>query len=375
MGSGELLIDRARSLGGGLGAAVGVSTGGRIPFRPEASLSAWDGEIYGHVQLDLIGVPLPSGFSVDGTALLDLDANDDGKTALNMATSLGAVAPTGNFWNRLGNALDDISVGINGNLFFGDFEKQFKKGTFLNKLFSEIDTTVEIARGTVVLDGRLDEVHFKGEKTNPFEDTPLESLDFLNQQMEVSGSVKSLKSNPQVQIDFRATNLAGPLQNVGLSLNNNGATFRGETVILGQSLHVFGSISTSGVITLEGSLRVDATVFNNDTGNVGAGLFFNVHAQASIAALTFNASANLTAWVNLLSYDGSGRPTGFSGNLAVAGTVNLALSGSSFSFTANANLTLYIIGATFQVSPSFQVTVGPNSFGFETFGHDVELTW
>ena len=380
-GSFSLVVDPtdvfvyAKATGGGLGAAVGISTGGRIPFRPEASLDAWDGEIFGHVQLDLIGVPLPSGFSVDGTVLLDLDANDDGKTALNMATSLGAVAPEGNFWQRLGNALDDISVGINGNLFFGEFEKQFKKGTFLNKLFSEIDTTVEIARGTVVLDGRLEEIHFKGEKTNPFADTPLESLEFLNQEMELSGSVKSLKSNPQVQIDFRATNLSGPLQNVGMSLNNNGATFRGETLVLGQSLHVFGSISTSGVITLDGSLRVDASVFNSDTGTVGAGLFFNVHAQASLSALTINASTSLTAWVNLLSYDGNNRPTGFSGKLALASTIDLGAAGGSFSFTANADFTLYIIGASLHASPSFQVAVGPNSFGFEIFGHDVELTW
>ena len=54
-----------------------------------------------------------------------------------------------------------------------------------------------------MLDGNLDEIHFKGEKANPFEDTPLESLEFLDQQMELSGSVKNLKGDPQVRMDFR----------------------------------------------------------------------------------------------------------------------------------------------------------------------------
>ena len=107
-GSFSLVVDPtdvfvyAKALAEGSGVGVGVSTSGRMPFRPVVSLDSWDGEIYGHIQLDLTGVPLPSGFSADGTILLDLDANDDGKTALNMSKSLGKVAPEGNFWDELG---------------------------------------------------------------------------------------------------------------------------------------------------------------------------------------------------------------------------------------------------------------------------------
>jgi Ca2+-binding RTX toxin-like protein len=360
----------------GTGVGVGLSKSGRIPFRPEASLDTWNGEIHGHIHVELEGVPLPKGFSADGTILLDFDANDDGKTAFNMAKSLGAVSPEGNFWNRLGNALDDISVGINGNLYFGDFKKHFKKGTFLNRFFSEIDTTVELARGSVVLDGKLEQVHFKGEKTNPFEDTPLESLAFLKQTLEVSGSVKSLKRNPQVQIDFRAgSQLPFSVNHVGLSLNNRGASFRGATEVLGQSLNVFGNISTSGIITLNGSLRIGASAFNNDTKQVDAGLFINVHARASLSAFTISATVNLSAWANLLSYDGNGRPTGLSGDLSLASKINLGLSGGSFSFKVKADFSLYISGARFRASPNFQVLVGPNEFSFEIFGRPVDITW
>ena len=236
-------------------------------------------------------------------------------------------------------------MGINGNLYFGDFKKFFKEGTFLNKFFSEIDTNVELARGSVVLDGLRGAIHFKGEKTNPFEGTPLEKLQFLNPKMEVSGSISNLRTSPQFRINYQAANLAGPLQNVGLFLNNNGATFRGSTDILGQQLFVYGSINTSGNITLDGTLRIGGSAFNNSTGSLGAGVYFHVHGQASLSAVTFRASTDLYAWVNALSYDSSGRATGFTGELSVAGKIDLGLTGSSFSFSADADFILYILGA------------------------------
>lgn len=236
-------------------AAFGFSPQGRLGFEPARELREGDRvfepDIMGHL-LIAGAVPLtPHPITVSGELVVDVDADDDGRTIFE------------------GDGRD-FQLGINGGLALG-----YSKAGF--------DFSFDFASGTLVYDARpgpIGSIHFSvGDTGGLFAGTPLSVFEPQTTKGEVHGYFRGL-DNFGIYATVESRPLGFTLSKTDIALDNDGIRARGELKLPADigGVVVEGDVSPGGLsltgtadLTLAGLNMVRAEVTLGTRGAAAAG--------------------------------------------------------------------------------------------------------
>jgi hypothetical protein len=332
---------------------MGVSLKGMIPFTPEAAADGATAQVFGNYYAKAAVTLSPFPVTVTGEAVIDFDANDDGRFL--GVTSVNALAasmsnPSG-LLAMARNAAADAAIGFNGVVSMG-------------VEYGGVSLDLPMNHGTVVV--APGEFSFRGGTVNPFAGTKLAFLDPSATSWDVQGVVRRAD-------DFRfqmagSTKLFGGLGSASLSLgvSPTGITVNGslrDTLGVG-GMEVTGSVSfTTGVakLTCFGGFDLDLGI-----GDANAAFVLDVTVSSAGLSAKFDFSAELDLGVSGF---------GVSGEIRASGWLTVSGSGVRFSVTGRAYGEVTLFGGSAGIGTSFTFSDAGFSFGLPLGAGTVRVTW
>lgn len=245
---------------------AGYSGKGRLPFDPEAAPEQYRHNVSGHLFGAVDGLEIKAtGMVVDGSVVVDLDANDDGhqQSPVNLLERLMS-----------GDALEslsDVIVAANGDLTFNQGLEQWVRIDGL-----PLSVNLPLAEGSAIFDGTEQALYFRAETTSPFQGTVLKDLPYLNSTGGfVDGSIRELSTSSIPRVNIRGEFTRRP--------------FSGQFHLTNEQLSIRGGFEFYTI-----DLPLTATVHFNDQSVDLTGTF-TADLGAAVAGLSASGSVTASA--------------------------------------------------------------------------------